>query len=116
MSKPKVNKRIEDMSVAERLAAMAGPEISEEDRAAKRRASFEIEQRREQERRANAFPILAPDEIVRTSVFGWKYVDSRVVNDDGPAHDGSRKITLEKIGRAERCTLRRDRVRVVPAQ
>lgn len=65
--------------------------------------------------RENAWPVLVPGTKVKADVTGWRTDDCQVAEDIGPASDGSRKITVEKIAREQRITVRRDRVRAVTA-
>lgn len=80
------------------------------DRRAEMRREAEQAVLARQERVANAWPVLAPGTKVKADVTGWRTDDCQVAEDLGPASDGSRKITVEKIAREQRITVRRDRV------
>lgn len=72
--------------------------------------------------RVNAYPFFGPSERVCAEAHGWRRrdgVDARVIVDAGPPHEGSRRITLEKVSgirAGERIVMRRDRVRSMPEQ
>lgn len=71
--------------------------------------------RAQSDRYRNAWPIFMPGARVKADVTGWRNDDVQVAHDPGPADNGARKITVEKIAREQRITVRRDRVRAVTA-
>ncbi len=92
--------------------------LSDADRAHIHAVARDEAVRSEQDRRANAFPIIT-EKIVRADVCFWRGHDARVTWDEGPARDGSRQIEIERIHgprAGEKITVRRDRVALVPGE
>jgi hypothetical protein len=96
------------MTIAERLAMYPDPD-PERIKEVHERNRIETPLR-EAERRANAWPVYQPGTIVRVQIGGWRLLEARVVKDEGPASDGERVITCEKLLRDEQCKVKRDRV------
>jgi hypothetical protein len=101
---------VHDAWRAECVAATMTPERRAE---IERDAALAAEARQDSYR--NAWPVLKPGTQVKADVMGWRNGDVQVAHDPGPADNGARRITVEKIAREQRITVRRDRVRVVTA-
>lgn len=95
--------------------AVAQPVDAVAERATIKAAEREAVTTRAAEARANAFPPFPSDADVSADTYGWRYGGARVVKDDGPASNGERRITLERIKgprSGETVEVRRERVRL----
>lgn len=95
------------------------PPISPEERAKVKAQAKAASEREAIEARKNRFPILPVDSFARPAVGMYRFLNMRVVRDEGPASDPLRKIVLARTepGREkETLCVRYDCVRPVPGQ